>query len=73
MPLVGAWMSIPLAASLGEVLSTVVGIVLALAGLSTALLCLFAIADGERRRGVLGVVVGLGLVALGLWLTGALA
>ncbi len=52
------------------VLSLIAGVVLALAGLTTGVLCLLAIGDGEVRRGLTGVVVGAGLLAAGAWLGG---
>ena len=59
-----------LAASFGDVFGTIVGVLLGLAGLSTALMCLLALGDGAIRRGTAGLVAGLALLATGLWLIG---
>ena len=58
------------AASFGDVFGTIVGVLLGLAGLSTALMCLLALGDGAIRRGTAGLVAGLLLLALGLRLIG---
>ena len=55
-----------------DVLQNGLGVVVGLAGLTTAVLCAFAVADGSVRRGVLGGLVGLGLLAAGLVLLGTL-
>jgi len=61
-----------LAASPSFPLATVLGILLGLAGLSTALLCLLALADGALRRGAIGFTCGMLLLGSGLWLVGFL-
>ena len=61
-----------LAASFGDVLLTIVGVLLGLAGLATAVMCALALTEGALRRGSTGLVVGLALLGVGLWLVGAL-
>ena len=56
-----------------EMLGLITGVVLALAGVTTSVLCLFAIGDGEVRRGLAGVLAGACLLAVGAWLSGALS
>lgn len=68
MSLLALW----LAAGFAEVFSLVVGVILALAGLAVALMGGIAMTEGVRRRGGAGLVVGLLLVAAGLWLIGML-
>ena len=65
-------MLLVLAACLGSTVPAVIGIILGLAGLSTALLCLLALGDGALRRSLIGFVAGLFLLATGLWLVGFL-
>ena len=65
-------MSLALGAAMGFPLAMIIGIVLGLAGLSTALLCLLAISDGAVRRGLVGFASGVVLFTGGLWLVGFL-
>ncbi|MDA1196047.1 MAG: hypothetical protein O2894_12815 [Planctomycetota bacterium] len=61
-----------LAAALLDVLSTVVGVVLALTGLALGFMGLSGIIEGTAKRGAVGLLIGLALLAGGLKLTGFL-
>jgi len=74
---VGAWIGRALDAGLGpagfaDFFTVVVGVLCSLSGLGIALMGLIAVADRRARRGGLGALAGFLLLALGLWLVGAL-
>lgn len=61
------------AASFFDVIGTIVGIMLCLAGLSTGLMCLLALTEpGARGRALKGLAAGVGLLLAGLWLVGVI-
>ena len=53
-----------------DVLGTIAGVMLALAGLAVAFLGLVAVTEGAPRRGGGGILVGLLAAAAGCWLIG---
>jgi hypothetical protein len=57
---------------LAGVAGAVVGLLLALVGAALAFMGLAAVVEGVTRRGLVGCVCGLGLLAAGLWMTGFL-
>ena len=61
-----------LVADIGSTLKTVIGVVLALAGLGILLMGCIALADKALQKG--GIAFGLGavLILAGLWMVGAL-
>ena len=59
-----------LAASFGEVLGIVVGVILALAGMAVAVMAVFAMIEGAVRRGLHALIAGLIVLAVGLWMIG---
>lgn len=59
-------------ASVGETLKTVIGVVLALAGLAVLLMGVIALADKSVQKGATAALLGAALIAGGLWLTGAM-
>lgn len=60
----------PLAASVMDVLGTILGVLLALTGLALAFMGLAAAVEGTPRRGLVGLIVGAALFVAGLWLVG---
>ena len=58
-------------ASIGGTLRTVIGVVLALAGLGVLLMGVIALADKSVQKGATAAVMGAGLIAAGLWLVEA--
>ena len=55
-----------------DVLGTIGGVLLGLAGLAVAFMGLIAMTEGSLKRGGGGLVVGLALATVGCWLVGAL-
>ena len=55
-----------------DVLGTIGGVLLGLAGLAVAFMGLIAMTEGAVKRGGSGLVVGLALAAVGCWLVGAI-
>ncbi len=53
-----------------DVIGSVVGVMLALAGLALAFMGLIAMTEGAPKRGGGGLLAGLGLAVLGCWLLG---
>lgn len=72
-PLLVPSLALYLAASFFDVISTIAGVLLCLAGLATGLMCLLALTEpGARGRALKGLAVGVGLLLAGLWLVGML-
>lgn len=66
------WILDPLVlGSIGGTLRTVIGVVLALAGLGVLLMGVIALADKSVQKGATAAVLGAGLIAGGLWLVEA--
>ncbi|MCC7140221.1 MAG: hypothetical protein IT460_17510 [Planctomycetes bacterium] len=66
------WILDPLVlASIGGTLRTVIGVVLALAGLGVLLMGVIALADKSVQKGATAAVMGAALIAAGLWLVEA--
>ncbi|MDF1701387.1 MAG: hypothetical protein P1V36_09555 [Planctomycetota bacterium] len=61
-----------LAAGLLDVLGSVVGVILCLTGCALGFLGISAAVEGTPKRGLAAVVVGVALLAGGLYLTGFL-
>jgi hypothetical protein len=59
-------------ADVGSILKTVVGVVLALAGLAFLLMGIVTVADGTAKKGAILAVLGAGLIAVGLLMVGAI-
>jgi len=63
---------VPVLATVGDTLKTVMGVVLGLAGMALLLVGVIALADKSVQKGATAAIVGAALMAAGLWLTGAL-
>jgi uncharacterized membrane protein len=59
-------------ASIGDTLKTVMGVVLGLAGMAVLLVGVIALADKAVQKGATAAILGVAMMAAGLWLTGAL-
>ncbi len=58
-------------ADVGGTLKTVIGVILALAGLGILLMGAIALADKSLQKGGIAVGLGAAMIAAGLWLVGA--
>jgi hypothetical protein len=63
---------LPLALEVGGTLKTVIGVIMALSGLGVLLMGVIATADKALQKGAIAMGLGAGLIAVGLWLVGAL-
>lgn len=60
------------AAGFMDVFSVIVGVILALTGLSVALMGAIALTEGVAKRGGIALVSGLVALGVGLWMIGAI-
>ena len=60
------------ATEVGSTLKTVIGVIMALAGLFVLLVGVMALADKSVQKGATAAALGAALIGAGLWLVGAL-
>jgi hypothetical protein len=64
--------ALPLLATVGDTLKTVMGVVLAVAGLGILLMGVIALADRSVQKGATAALLGAVLIAAGFWMVGVL-
>lgn len=61
---------LPPLGAFSDVFKIVLGVLLSLCGLGVVLMGVIAMADRRWRRGAIGALAGVGMLALGFWLVG---